>query len=170
MIFVKNIILIGMPGCGKTTIGKILAKTLNKDFFDADDVFEKTLNIKIPDFFKNHGEDAFRIEETKILKALTKKSNAVISTGGGIVERSENKSILHEGSIVVFINRPLQNIYGDVDTTNRPLLKDDKERLFKLFDRRISKYKDFCHIEIENNSTQEETIKKIINEVTCYNG
>lgn len=161
----KNIILIGMPGCGKSTIGKILAKKLNMKLFDCDSVFEKTFNIKTSDFFAIHGEEAFRDEETNLLSSLVKQNGVIISTGGGCVERDENKDILQNGGTVIFINRPVEVIHRNIRTTFRPLLAKDKNKLFELYDRRFSKYKDFCHTEIENTGTLMSTVHKIIDEV-----
>lgn len=166
----KNFILIGMPGSGKTSIGKKLATALGKDFFDSDAVFEETKNTKISTFFSSFGENAFRDEETKILTGLCEKNDAIISTGGGIVERNENKNILKQGGIVIFINRPINLIASDIDLSSRPLLKDGKEKLFELYQRRIQKYKDFCDIEIENAADLDLAVEKIINEVKFQNG
>ncbi len=164
-----NIIIIGMPGSGKTTIGKLLAKELNKEFTDTDQVFEQTVCPNITEYFSKHGEDAFRTEETNILRNLCKKSGYVISTGGGIVERAENKEILQSGGIVVFIDRSPDHIVSDIDTETRPLLAEGKKRIFSLYERRYKKYIDFCHIRIENNSTLEVLTQKIINEVNQHN-
>ena len=161
----KNIILIGMPGCGKTTVGKSLAKALDFNFFDCDAVLEKTEKTTIPQIFESFGEDYFRQLETKTLSALSTKENSVISTGGGVVERKENLDILKNMGIVIFINRPLENILQDVDTSNRPLLKDGKDRLIRLYERRFNLYRLACHIEIENSSTLDNVVAKIIDEV-----
>lgn len=166
----QNIILIGMPGCGKTTIGKLLAKRLNMEFIDSDAVFTETVFPDIPEYFAKYGEDKFRCEETGILRQLSQKKHCIIATGGGIVERPENKEILQGGGVVVFINRSPEDIAGDVDTESRPLLAEGKNRIFALYERRISKYKDFCNIEIENCGTLDGLTDKIINEVNSYNG
>ena len=161
----KNIVLIGMPGCGKTTIGKQIAKALGFSFFDCDQYIEETQKYSISKIFEQYGEAHFRSLETKALKALSGKTNAVISTGGGVVERPENIDILKNCGIVVFINRPLENILGDVDTSHRPLLKDGKERLINLHQRRFALYKSACHMEIENNKTINDVVTKILDEV-----
>lgn len=161
----KNIILIGMPGCGKSTIGKILAKKLNMKLFDCDRVFEESFEISTYDFFETHGEEAFRNEETKILSSLVKQKGVIISTGGGCVERDENKDILQNGGTVIFINRPVEDIHRNIRTSFRPLLAKNKDRLFELYDRRFSKYRDFCHTEIKNTGTLMSTVRKIIDEV-----
>lgn len=161
----ENIILTGMPGCGKTTIGKLLSKALEIEFFDCDAVLEENENTSIPRIFESLGEDYFRQLETKTLSQLCKKQNAVISTGGGVVERKENLDILKNSGIVVFINRPLELIFSDVDTSHRPLLKDGKERLTELYNRRIGLYKSVCDVEIENSADLTAVVEKIIDEV-----
>ena len=161
----RNVILIGMPGCGKTTIGKMLSKALDMEFCDCDSVLEKNENTTIPKIFESFGEDYFRQLEAKTLSQLCKRQNAVISTGGGVVERKENLDILKKSGIVVFINRPLEMILKDVDTSNRPLLKDGKQRLISLYNRRIDLYKSACDIEIENSAAIDAVVAKIIDEV-----
>lgn len=166
----KNIILIGMPGCGKTTIGKTLANQLGMHFQDTDDFFEEKYGTKISEFFKNYGEPAFRIAESRILSELSQKKNTVISTGGGVVEQNENKKILRNAGTVVFINRSPKDILSDVETSHRPLLANNKNNIFELYEKRLAKYEDFCHIEIKNNGSIESITEKIINEVNHYNG
>lgn len=166
----KNIILVGMPGCGKTTIGKALSKRLGKSFFDSDRIFEEIVFPDISKYFKEKGEEQFRREETAILHRLSRETDCVIATGGGVVETAENKEILQRGGVVVFINRSPEDIVGDVDISTRPLLAEGRERIFRLFERRIEKYKDFCQIEIENKGSLDELCEKIINEVNIYNG
>lgn len=166
----QNIVLIGMPGCGKTTIGKLLAKKLNMEFKDSDKVFTENICPNISKYFAGYGEDSFRCEETKILRQLSKTDNCIIATGGGVVERTENKKILQDSGIVVFINRSPENIATDVDTNSRPLLAEGKNKIFALYERRIAKYKDFCNIEIKNIGALDALTDKIINEVTKYHG
>ncbi len=161
----KNIVLIGMPGSGKTTIGKLLANELGLSFFDSDQHIEKTQNLTIPQIFEQFGEEHFRALESAALEELSQKVNSVISTGGGIVEREENIDILKKSSVVIFINRPLENLLSDIDTKNRPLLKDGKEKIVGLFERRFELYKKACHAEVLNNDSLENIIKKIISEV-----
>ena len=165
----QNIILIGMPGCGKTTVGKLLAKRLNMAFIDSDTVFTETVFPDISKYFAEYGEDSFRREETKILQHLSKNDNSVIATGGGIVERPENKEIIQSYGVVVFINRSPEDIARDVDTDTRPLLAKGRSRIFDLYESRILKYKDFCNIEIENSGALDALTDKIINEVNIYN-
>ena len=113
----RNIVLIGMPGCGKSTIGAALAKKLHREFADTDKLVEKKAGKSIPAIFDENGEDNFRILEQEVLEELCKQSGLVISTGGGIVKRSVNRDVIRQNSIVVFLDQ-------DIDTlpvTGRPL-------------------------------------------------
>ncbi len=161
----KNIILIGMPGSGKTTIGERLAGELSANFFDCDMEIAKHEGITIPQIFERYGEEYFRNLESELLKNSLPQNGCVISTGGGIVERPENVSLLRANGTVVFVNRPIENILTDIDTTNRPLLKGSQDRLAALFDRRFEIYKNACHIEVENTKDLNNAVMQIINEV-----
>ncbi len=161
----KNIILIGMPGCGKTTMGKALAKRLEMDFFDCDTEIAKNQGKPIPQIFEENGEKYFRSLEAELLKTQLPTENCIISTGGGIIEKNENTDIMRSNGIVVFLNRPIAMIANDIDTSNRPLLKSGKDKLTELLKRRICLYKNACHIEVENSQSFDEVIEKIIDEV-----
>ena len=156
----KNIILIGMPGCGKTTIGKALAEEKGLVFCDLDEYIEITNDKSIPQIFEN-GEEAFRKIEKKALEQAVKNENTVISTGGGIVKDEGNIEILQKAGIVIFIDRPLKNIISDVDTSNRPLLAEGKEKLYSLYNERFGLYIACCHHRIINDSSIENAVARI---------
>lgn len=157
----KNIVLIGMPGSGKTTIGKEIAKKLNMNFFDMDEMIENKECKSISEIFKN-GEDYFRNLETDCVKNLSEKSSIVISTGGGIVKRKENMEYFKKNSIIIFINRHPDNIVMDVDIQKRPLLQNGIENVYKLYNERFDLYKKYCDLEILNDDTIECAVNKII--------
>lgn len=158
----NNIILIGMPGCGKSTIGRMLAKKLKLSFCDLDNLLEEDYSIKISDIFKNHGEPYFRELETNIAKKASNFKNHVIATGGGVVTSKENIDYLSKSGTIVFIDRSLEDILSDVATEDRPLLKDDKNRLIDLYNKRYPLYNKFSDVRIENRGSLEEVIIQII--------
>lgn len=144
-----KVVLIGMPGCGKTTIGKVLAKELNYNFYDMDSSIEMISNKSIKELF-SQGEHVFREFETKACTELSKKKRVIISSGGGVVKKDINIQILKENCIILFINRPIEKIIEDVDIESRPLLKNGKEEIYNLYDERIELYKKAADIEIKN--------------------
>lgn len=160
----EKIFLIGMPGCGKTTMGKVLAKELKYNFYDMDDYIEEISGKTIKEIFSK-SEEHFRDLETEACKQLNKKRRSVISTGGGVIKRDENIDIIKENSLVVFINRPVEKIIEDVDINSRPLLQGGKERLYNLYNERIYKYKKAADIEIINEGFIRDTIDSIKREV-----
>ena len=162
----NKIVLIGMPGCGKSTIGKLVSKELNIKFFDMDKYIENMTSRTIPQLFEQ-GEDYFRDFETLACRELSEKSNILISSGGGVVKRKENIEILNKKSYIIFIDRPLQDLLNDIDISNRPLLKDGKEKIIKLYEERYELYKSAADKIVNNDNHIRDTInevKKIINE------
>ena len=152
----KNIILIGMPGCGKSTVGKMIAKDLGRRFFDADDEFQKMHNISPADCISNFGEDRFRALENITLTELGKLSGAVIATGGGAVTREQNYEPLHQNGEIFFIERKLENLSRD----GRPLsMKTTPE---EMYGKRIAFYKRFADVTVYSDEIAENTAAKII--------
>lgn len=121
----NNIVLIGMMGAGKSTIGAELAKYLkNYTLIDMDFEIEKRQNTKISEIFKNHGEAYFRELETNLIKELYKKENQIISTGGGVFEKEENRKLLKELGTVFYLKASAEKLFDRIkDQTHRPLLQ-----------------------------------------------
>lgn len=158
---VKNIVLIGMPGCGKTTIGKMAASVLNKKFIDMDEYIENKYKITIPEIFKR-GEEYFRNIESLAAVEVSNEYDVVISTGGGVIKNEKNIINLKKNGIVFFIDRPLENIIADVDIKNRPLLKNGTHEIEKIFNERYDSYKSYCNFLVDNTSDYEVVIDNII--------
>ena len=156
----KNIVLIGMPACGKSTIGYRLSKKINFPVLDADKYLEEKENRIISDIFANEGEEYFRDLETKYLKKLSERQGIIISTGGGAVKRKENIDILKKNGIVVFLNREIADIYKE-NHEKRPLLKDINN-IQKLYDERIDLYRKYADIIIKNNDDMDVIVNRII--------
>ena len=146
----KNIVLIGMPGCGKTTFGKRLARRLSLSFYDADEVLEQREQRTIKNFFAE-SEDAFRSAETRTLAYLSELEGVIIATGGGAFKRAENMELLKRKGVVVFIDRKPEQILGNIEGDARPLLAADKQRIFKLYEERIDLYRKYADKIITNS-------------------
>ena len=153
----NKVVLIGMPGCGKSTIGKLVSKELNLKFIDMDNYIEKMTDKTIPQLFEQ-GEDYFRDFETLACKELSEKNNTLISSGGGVIKRKENIQILQKESYIIFIDRPLEELLNDVDISKRPLLKDGREKLIKLYEERYELYKSSADDIVKNDKGLRNTI------------
>ncbi len=153
-----NVVLIGMPGCGKSTIGEIIAKDLNYDFYDMDVYIEEIAGKSIPEIFQE-GESTFREWETRACKELSKKHNMIIASGGGVVKKSINMEIMKEKSIIVFIDRPAEEIIKDVNVSTRPLLKDGVDKVYDLYKERYELYKKAADVIVINKGLIEEVIE-----------
>lgn len=151
----RNVILIGMPGCGKSTAGRRLAERLGRPFYDADAEIVKKIG-SIPEFFENYGEDAFRKVETEALAELGKKSACVIATGGGCVTRAENYPLLHQNGIIVRLDRALSLLPSD----GRPISQSTD--LGALFAKRDPLYKRFADVTVSNDGDIEQVIDRIL--------
>lgn len=156
--------LIGLPGCGKTTVGKELAKTLKVKFYDIDKMIKDEYG-DIPSIFKEYGEDYFRQLETNMLKKLQGYDNCVISCGGGIVEREINKDLMN--GIVIYLEVPLDEIKRRLgqNSASRPLMKTNSVE--DLYERRKNKYLMFSTFSIKNQIIS-SSIKEIKKESKKY--
>ncbi len=151
----ENIILIGMPGVGKSTVGRLLAKARGCECYDADEVLEASVGKRIPDIFREDGEDVFRRLESETLAALSMKKACVIATGGGCVTRAENEYPLHANGRVVFLTRDIEGCA----TKGRPL--SEGKDLKAMYRARLPLYLRFADIVLEMEKTPEETMKKL---------
>ena len=152
----ENIVLIGMPGCGKTTIGKVLAQRTGKRFVDTDAYIQEMTGKSIPAIFAEEGEAAFRNYETEVIKNLSKESGLVIATGGGCVTQNRNYSPLHQNSTIVWIHRPLHLLSAE----GRPLsLKTNPEEMFM---HRKPLYEAFADFSIDNSADFENAVNTIL--------
>lgn len=155
----NNIVLIGMPSCGKSTIGKVIASSLHKTFIDTDEEIEKEIGITISDFLEQKGEKNFRDIEEKTIKEIAKRQNQVIATGGGAVLRKYNIDNLKQNGIIYFINRSLILL---TPTPDRPLSSNIKD-LKKKYKERYSLYQSMSDV-IINGDGDIMTVANLIQE------
>lgn len=152
----KNIILIGMPGCGKTTVSSALAAKTGRTAVDADEELVKLAGKSIPEIFSQDGEEAFRALETQILTQLGKQSGLIISTGGGCVTRQRNYHPLHQNGVIFYLKRSLELL----PTHGRPLSQQNPLEL--LYAQRKEQYLAFSDYVIDNNGSLEQTVSAIL--------
>ena len=157
----ENIVLIGMPSSGKSTIGKLLSDTLKKDFFDSDERIIEKIKMPISDFFKRYGEAEFRKIEKDVISSLSQKSGAVIATGGGAILDSENVQTLKRNGKIVFLNRAIENL---IATEDRPL-SSNFEALKDMFSKRYPIYKKSADIEILSDAAPNDVAAAILKEL-----
>ena len=147
----QHIFLIGMMGCGKSTIGRTLAAQMDCSLIDLDDLITAREGKSIPEIFAEGGDAGFRLCETAALKAACSELPCVVATGGGIITREENIALMREHGTVVWLNRPLEDMIADVRQDTRPNLAGDKEeRMHTLFCAREALYRRAAHIEFDN--------------------
>jgi shikimate kinase len=151
----STIILIGMPGSGKTTIGKSLARLLRKPFIDLDHHIEQKCGVKIPVIFEIEGEPGFRKRETAVLEEVMKEDNIVLATGGGAVLSEINRQLLSDGGCVIYLKASVEDLHRRTSRDrNRPLLAgtDPKKRLTELLIDRAPLYESIADITIETGA------------------
>lgn len=157
----KNIILIGMMGCGKTTLSKELAKELNRPVVDIDEYLEEKYQMTIPEMFAV-SEDYFREREHICCQDIAELDGYIVSTGGGVIKNPSNIDVLKNNGIVFYLDRPVENILQDIDISSRPLLKDGPEKLYHLYQERHHLYLQACDYHIHNDSSLDIVIKQIM--------
>ena len=151
----ENRVLIGMPGCGKSTIGRELAKLLDHPFIDCDQKLEEHFGVSCADFINRQGEEAFRAEETALLSVLGKESGLVISTGGGCVTRGENYPLLHQNGTIIFLERELSKL----PKKGRPLsLRGNLQDMYTM---RLPKYRRFADLIVPNDADPVQVAKNV---------
>lgn len=156
----ENIVLIGMPSSGKTTVGRILADKLKKEFVDTDEEIAILFGKDIPQIFKEVGESGFRALESKAIETISSRQNLVLATGGGAILRKENVDNLKKNGRVYFIDRPLESL---TVTSDRPL-SSNKIDLQKRYNERYEIYKSSCDFAVCGDKTPEDFANMILEE------
>ena len=162
-----KIFLVGPMGSGKSKIGKLLSSQLNLNLIDIDREIEAKFEKTIVDIFATEGEQSFRKKEIDFLTEVNEIEDAVISTGGGIIEASANRDILNKEEYVVFLNATVESQFqATKDKTKRPLLNNENPRqvLESLYEHRLELYKSVSNLELSPDLlSNEDIVKEIIN-------
>lgn len=156
----RNIVLIGLTGCGKTTVGERLSHELGMPLVDTDALIEETYG-PIPELFEN-GEEYFREAESKIVSRIASLDGVIISTGGGVVLREGNIRELKKNGVIFFIDRPVAYIAESIDCSGRPLLKNGPQVLHELAEKRYPLYKAFCDYHVVSDNNLSNTVNTIL--------
>ena len=153
---VQHVILIGMPGSGKTTVGTGVAAQLGRTFLDADAVLEQKAGMSIPEIFRREGEEGFRRRETAVLAELGKQSGLVIATGGGCVTRPENYRLLHQNGTIFCLTRELRLLPASGRPVSQALGAEE------IYRRRKPLYERFADVMVDNDRTVEDAVRQIL--------
>ena len=153
----ENVVLIGMPGSGKSTMARMLGERLHRPVFDSDQEIEKELGMRIPDFFAKESEAAFRRIETRVLARLGAMSGIVLATGGGVVTRPENYPLLHQNGRIIWIRRPLSQL----SSKGRPI--SQSRNLDELYRERAAAYERFADAAADSRPQKKDTLHGILN-------
>lgn len=154
----ENIVLIGMPSCGKSTVGKKLAQYLNKKFIDVDDKIIEKINMDIASYFKKYGETSFREIESQVIEEISKENSIVISTGGGSILKENNVRYLKQNGKLFFLDRDVENLLTSDD---RPLSSSLND-LLKRYEERYPIYNKVCDVKINGNLSVDKVINEIV--------
>jgi len=165
------IVLVGMMGSGKTSVGRRLALHLERKFLDSDHEIEAAAGMSIEDFFGTHGEPEFRTGETRVIKRLLKEKNIVLATGGGAFVNDSTKKIIHKNSVSVWIDAEFELLFSRVSRkSNRPLLKtaNPRQTLKTLIDQRYPIYKE-ADVHVTTREVPHDTVaNEIIGALNLY--
>lgn len=157
----KNIVLIGMTGCGKTTVGLALSYRLKMPFIDMDAWIEKKDGRTIPQIFAEEGEEGFRRLETQTAQRMSKEHGTIISTGGGVVMRPENMKYLRRHATVIYIHRSPQDIMKQIRLDKRPMLKGKTDGLLPMYEQRHPLYMKYADVEVQNQCNFAQGVENV---------
>ena len=148
----RHIFIIGMPGCGKSSLGRKVASNLGLPSVDTDQRIEQAAGCTVSQIFEKYGEPAFRAAETNVLIQLTREPGSLVSTGGGMVMREENRAIMRNHGVIVVVDRPLEEIMGDIKLNRRPMLAaKGLPEVERLYHERIDTYRAVADAVLDNS-------------------
>ena len=148
----RHVYIIGMPGSGKSSLGRRVASNLGLPFIDTDQRIEQSVGCSTSDIFAHYGEQAFRNAETNMLIELSREQGSIVSTGGGLVMRDVNREIMRNTGVIVLLDRPLEEIMGDIKLNRRPLLaQKGLGEVERLYHERIELYRKAADATLDNS-------------------
>ncbi len=164
----KNIVLIGLSGCGKSTIGKRLSSLLHIPVVDMDTFIEKQEGMTVREIFNEKGEAYFRGLETQAAKSLSESGNKIIATGGGVVLNPENMAYLKQNGIVLFLDRSPEMILKRINLAKRPLLAENQNHLFELDRKRRPLYEKYADLTVKGQTNIGQTVHAVLSALSPY--
>jgi len=163
MMLNRHLFLIGMPGCGKSSLGRRVARETGVPFADLDEMISKASGMTVSDFFAAYGEETFRRAETRALAEVTRARPMIVSTGGGIVMREVNRKIMRGWGTILLIDRPLEDILGDIRMEGRPLFRDGgPEKVREVYAQRDPVYRAAADIVLRNDQGYAAAVRALI--------
>lgn len=159
----RHIFIIGMPGSGKSSLGKRVAKELGVPFTDTDELVARTIDGTVNDFFTRYGEQAFRKAETNMLTELTRARPMIVSTGGGTVINPVNRKIMRNWGIILLNDRPLEDILGDIKLDRRPTLREGGlDAVREVYETRYPVYRSAADLILRNDQGYQAAVVNMI--------
>jgi shikimate kinase len=156
-----NIILVGLMGSGKTSVGKVLARLLDKEFIDSDHEIERVTGVRVPVIFEIEGEAGFRARERKMIAEIVARDNVLLATGGGAVLAKENRDLLHAHGTVIYLRAPVKSLLKRTQRDrSRPLLQvpDPAAKLTELYEQRDPLYREVAHLIVDTGNQSVRTL------------
>ena len=167
-----NLILVGMMGSGKTTMGRALSKCLGKIFVDSDEEVQKRTGVTIPHIFDIEGEEGFRQRECAVIRDLSGRDNLVLATGGGVILAEQNRALLQQNGIVIYLKANVHDLWQRTrHDRSRPLLQtaDPHAKLTELFHQRDPLYRQVADIIIQSGKQSAHTLMlHLVDEIESF--
>ena len=157
----SNIILVGLMGSGKTSVGKVLARLLGKEFVDSDHEIERVTGVRVPVIFEIEGEAGFRARERKMIAEIVARENILLATGGGAILARENRELLHTHGTVIYLRAPVKSLLKRTQRDrNRPLLRvpDPAAKLTELYELRDPLYREVAQLIFDTSNQSVRTL------------
>lgn len=158
----KNLVLVGMMGCGKSTCARLIHEMTGAEAVDTDHLIQERTGMTVSRIFSEYGEDYFRKLETEVCRELALRTDLVIACGGGLPLREESRQPLKETGLVVYLYRPVEEIYRPEKLRNRPLARGGRADFFRRFEHRDPIYREMADVVVESEPVKADTAAKVL--------